>query len=229
MHIMFTDELFLCFETICSNFTGLWYGQEDLGCHALLILLESCTINICAADISQKVISLQLNRVAVHCALDSAAESLPQPPYPSLHTPSLDPLPSVLTPEEDLHVLPPTKTYGKTLVPSPVTPIPIHADSPSTSFQLSAVQPSPTAANTFAVKETSFPLSCVNINASDGELGHISRQSSSSKHRARRSLLKELHLASLSELIPRKRKLYKHIRNKESTLCKLKKNTRERR
>jgi hypothetical protein len=30
MFVMFTDELFLGFETICSNFTGLWYGQEEL-------------------------------------------------------------------------------------------------------------------------------------------------------------------------------------------------------
>jgi hypothetical protein len=31
MFIMFTDELFLGFETICSTVTGLWYGQEELG------------------------------------------------------------------------------------------------------------------------------------------------------------------------------------------------------
>jgi hypothetical protein len=60
MFVMFTDELFLGFGAICYNFTGLWYGQEQLGYPALLIWLESCTINICAADISQKVISLQL-------------------------------------------------------------------------------------------------------------------------------------------------------------------------
>lgn len=36
-------------------------------------------------------------------------------------------------------------------------------------------------------------------------------------------MLKELHLASISELTPRKRKLYKHIWNRESALCKLKK------
>jgi hypothetical protein len=49
-------------------FTGLWYGQEELGSlgySALLILLECCTINICAADISQKVISLQLKGYAL--------------------------------------------------------------------------------------------------------------------------------------------------------------------
>jgi hypothetical protein len=55
---------------------------------------------------------------------------------------------------------------------------------------MSAVQPSPTAANTFAVKETSFLLSSVNTNASDGELRHINFQKSSSKPRARHSLLK---------------------------------------
>jgi hypothetical protein len=53
---MFTDELFLGFETICS---GLWYGQEELEYPALSIQLECCTVNICAADISCKVISLQ--------------------------------------------------------------------------------------------------------------------------------------------------------------------------
>jgi hypothetical protein len=44
---------------------------------------------------------------------------------------------------KNLHVLTPTKTYSKTLVPSTVIPIPIHVDCPSTSFQMSAIQPSP--------------------------------------------------------------------------------------
>jgi hypothetical protein len=129
---------------------------------------------------------VHLNRFAVPCGSDSAVHSLPQPPDP------FDPLTSVLTPEKDLHALTPTKTYSKILVPTTVTPIPIHVDSPSTSFQMSAIQPSPSAASTFAVKET-FPLSSENIKASDGELKHISHQSSSSKPRARRSLLKELN------------------------------------
>jgi hypothetical protein len=89
---------------------------------------------------------------------------------------------------------------------------------------MSALQPSPAAAaNTFPVKETYFPLSSVNVNASDGELGHVNHQSSSSKPRARHSLLKELNLASCSELTPRKRKLYDHIWNKERALLKLRK------
>jgi hypothetical protein len=46
-------------------FTGLWYGQEELGYPALLILLKCCTVNICAADISQKVIPLQLKWYAL--------------------------------------------------------------------------------------------------------------------------------------------------------------------
>jgi hypothetical protein len=108
-------------------------------------------------------------------------------------------------------------------VPSAVTPDPIHADSPSTSFQISAIKPSPAAVNTFAVKETYFPPSSINVNASDGELGYINRQSSSSKPRARHSVLKELNLASCSKLTPRKRKLYDRIRNKECALCKLRK------
>jgi hypothetical protein len=58
---MFTDELFEGFVTLCNTLTGLWYGQEELGYPALLILLASCTIHFCAANISQKVISPQLN------------------------------------------------------------------------------------------------------------------------------------------------------------------------
>jgi hypothetical protein len=108
------------------------------------------------------------------------------------------------------------------LVPPAVTPIPILADSPSTSIQMSAVQPSPAASNNFAVKGTSLSLSSVNINASDRELRHISCESSSSKHRARHSLLKELALALLSKLTSTKRKLYEHVRNKEDALCKRK-------
>jgi hypothetical protein len=84
---------------------------------------------------------VHLNRFAVPCGSDSAVQSLPQ----RHDTPSFDPLPSVLTPEKDLHVLTPTKTYSKTLVPSTVTPIPIHVHSPSTSFQMSAIKPSPSA------------------------------------------------------------------------------------
>jgi hypothetical protein len=59
MFVMFTDE-FRDFETICSALTGQWYGQEKLEYPALLIPIECCTINICATDISWKVISLQL-------------------------------------------------------------------------------------------------------------------------------------------------------------------------
>jgi hypothetical protein len=54
---------------------------------------------------------------------------------------SLPSVSSCLTPEEDLHVLPPTRMYSKTLIPFAVTPVPIHADSPSASFQMSAIQP----------------------------------------------------------------------------------------
>jgi hypothetical protein len=143
---------------------------------------------------------VRLNRVAVPCGSACAAQSLPQPPEPSLHISSFNPLPLVSSTEDDLRGLPPTITYSKTLVPSAVTPIPIHADGPSASFQMSAVQPSPTAAKNFAMKETSFLLNSVDRNACDGELGHVNRQSSSSKPRARHSLSKELNLPSPSEL-----------------------------
>jgi hypothetical protein len=92
---------------------------------------------------------------------------------------------------------------------------------------MSAVQPSPTAANTFAVKENSFSISSVNINSSDGELGHIGRHSSSSKPRARHSLLKELNLAFLSELTLRKRKVYNILRIRRVHFANPERNTRE--
>jgi hypothetical protein len=83
MFVMFTDELFLGFETVC--FTGLWYGQDELGYPALLILLECCTVNFCATVISQKVISLQLKGYTLtewqfHVP-KILLQSLPQPPY----------------------------------------------------------------------------------------------------------------------------------------------------
>jgi hypothetical protein len=59
MFVMFSDELFEGFQAISSTLIGLWYGQEELGYPALLILLECCTINICAAVICQKMFSLQ--------------------------------------------------------------------------------------------------------------------------------------------------------------------------
>jgi hypothetical protein len=62
---MFTDdELILAFVSICFTFTGLWCGQETLGYPALLILLECCAINICAANTSWQVISLHLKEHA---------------------------------------------------------------------------------------------------------------------------------------------------------------------
>jgi hypothetical protein len=151
---------------------------------------------------------VHLSGFAVPYGTDSMAQSLPQPPYPSIRNTSIDPLPSGLTLECDLNVLVPTRTYSKTLVPS--------------AFKICAIQSSPTAANAFAVKET-FLLGSEKIYASDGALGHISRQCSPSKPRARRSMLKELNLASLSDLTPNKRILYELIRNKESAFCKLKK------
>ncbi|PNF29154.1 hypothetical protein B7P43_G12376 [Cryptotermes secundus] len=204
----------------------VWAGRVGLSCTTdsarMLHNKVLCNKHFSESDFTTAE-RVHLNRCAVPYGTDSAAQSLPQPPDTSLHTPSFDTLPSDLSPVHDLKVLPPTRTYSKTLVPSAVAPVPIHADSPSTSFQMSAIQSSPTTGNISSVKETSYLLGSGNIYASDGALGHISCQSSSSKPRARRSLLKELNLASLSELTPKKRKLYAQIRNKESALCKLKK------
>jgi hypothetical protein len=79
----------------------------------------SCSSHFLESDFTTTE-RVQLHRFAVACGSDSALQSLPQPP----DTPSFDPLPSVLTPEKDLHVLTSTKTYSKTLVPSTVLPLP---------------------------------------------------------------------------------------------------------
>jgi hypothetical protein len=146
-----------------------------LECPALLILLECYTINICASGISWKVISLRLQgymstewQFPVLRICCSHSHNLLSITYPFR-----DSLPSVITHRDYIHVVP--RNTNKTLVPSPVTRIPVHAHCPSTSLKMSAVQTSPAATNTSAVKETSFPLSSVNMNASDGELGHINR------------------------------------------------------
>jgi hypothetical protein len=95
-----------------------------------------CNKYLCSRHFLESVFTIaervQLNRVTISCGLHSASQSLPQPLVPSLHTPSLDPLPSVIISEDNIHVVPPT-TY-KTLVPSAVTPIPKHADNQSFHF-----------------------------------------------------------------------------------------------
>jgi hypothetical protein len=166
-----------------------------------------------------------LNRMAVPCSSDSAAQDpTPQvPDSPSLM--DLNSLPSVLSPQKNLHVQPPKRTYSKLPMSSSIpTPLPFYVDSPSTSSQISAVNSTPTAANTFAVEGTSCPLT---LNASEGEFRHINGQNSSSKPRARHSLLKDLNLATVSQLTPREKFLYDRIRNKESALCKLRKKYRQ--
>jgi hypothetical protein len=182
-----------------------------------------CTRNICAASISWKVPDfttsverIHLNRVTFPCVSDLTSHSIS-----SLLVPYLDSLPFLLTPEDDFHVLPPSSTYSKMSVASlTVTRNPVHAESP-TFLQIPALQVSPTSANTSASEETFFTPSFVNISVSDGEIRHIKCRSSSSKPQARHSLLKELNLASLSELTPRKRKVYECIWKMQSALCNL--------
>jgi len=146
--------------------------------------------------------------------------------------PVLPPLPltSELAPEKNsLQVLPPLRTYSKLRSSSThiETPLPIHKDGPSTSSPISVPNPTQATANIFYVEDTSLSLSLDSSTASDGEFGCFSGQNSSSKPTARRSLLKELNLA-MSDLTPRKRKLYQRIWRKESALYKSRKKYRSR-
>jgi hypothetical protein len=76
----------------------------------------------------------------------------------------------------------------------------------------------------FVVEDTHCPLT---LNASDGEFRHINCQNSSSKTRARHSLLRELSLSTVAQFTPREKSLYDKIRDKESALCKLRKKYRK--
>jgi hypothetical protein len=113
----------------------VWAGRVGLSCTIesarMLHNKYLCSRHFLDSDFTTAE-RVHLNRVAVPCASDSSAQSLPQPPVASLHTPSFDPVPSFMT----HNVIPPT-TLIKTMVHSTITPIPIHADGPSTSFQMS--------------------------------------------------------------------------------------------
>jgi hypothetical protein len=221
------EQLCLLCNKICSFVYSamVWAGRVGRHCSItdtrMLLQKYLCSKYFLETDFTTSG-RIHLNRVAIPCVSDLTSHSAPQPYMPSVHIPYLDSLLSPLTPEDNLHVLPPIRTYSKMLLTSlAAIPTLVLAESP-TSLQIPAFQLS-SLASTFVAEETSFTPSSLNVKASDRELRHISCQSSSSKPRARHSLLKELNLASLSQLISNKRKLYERIRNKESALCKLKK------
>jgi len=75
----------------------------------------------------------------------------------------------------------------------------------------------------FSNTEPFIPFGCVNKNACGRQLGSISLQSSSSKHKARHFVLTKLVLDRVAELTPRNKKLYNMIQTRDSALCKLRK------
>jgi hypothetical protein len=82
MFVMFTDELFLGFETVCSTHEGLWYLQEELGyCARMLHNKYLCSRHFSEGDFTTAE-KVHLNREAVPCGSDSNAQSLPQPREP---------------------------------------------------------------------------------------------------------------------------------------------------
>ena len=141
------------------------------------------------------------------------------------HSQILNSLPSLLSPQKNLHVQPPRRTYGKLPVSSSSiqTPLSVLEDGPWTSSQICAVKFTPTIASMFAVEDITCPLA---LSASDGEFRCINCPNPSSKPRARNSLLRELNLATVSQFTPREKLLYDRIRKKESALCKLRRKCR---
>jgi hypothetical protein len=135
---LWEPQISLCLgsSTGCSTFTVLWCIDAVKMLHYKYL----CSKHFLESDF-RTAERIQLNRVEVLSGSDQL-HIQSQPSVPSFHVPSLDSLPSVLTPEDDLYVRPPTRTYSKMLVTSfAVTPITIHihAESPSTSPQIPAL------------------------------------------------------------------------------------------
>jgi len=166
-----------------------------------------------------------LNRRAVPCSSDSASQD-PTPQLPDSALTDLNSLPSLLSPQKNLHVQAPSRTNGKLPVfsCSIQTSLSVLEDSPCTSSQICAVKSTPPAASMFAVEDFSYP---VTLYASDGEFRRINRPNPSLKPRARHSLLRELNLATVTQFTPREKLLYDRICKKESVLCKLRKRCRQ--
>ena len=109
--------------------------------------------------------------------------------------------------EEYLHVLVPTKTYSKKSKTSRTEePVQIHSDTSLPSF-ISPDMSVPAETCTFSQEDTSFSLVSASESASGEELGSVNLQSSSPKHKAWHSLIKDLGLDRVAKLTPRKKKV----------------------
>jgi len=168
---------------------------------------------------------IHLISLAVPCGLDLTSHFIPQASPPSKFS-VLPPLPLSfeLTPEENnLHVLPTLRTCSKLPLSSNRIETPLPHRATSNSSQISVPKLTPVAANLFSMENTSFFIS---VDGSDWEYRCSNDPTSSSEHRERHSLLKELNLV-MSDLTPRKWKLYHRIADKcpislvkrNSTLC----------
>jgi len=141
---------------------------------------------------------IHLNRMLVPtlCATTSHSHSTPQPTKLGFSTPPVSSSSPLVACPDYLPVQKPIKTYSKLSI---------------------------TTSKTFSSTGPSISLGLVTENACGGELGSVSLQSSSSKRKARHSVLKKLDLDRVAELTPRKKKLYNLIQTRESALCKLRK------
>jgi hypothetical protein len=129
----------------------------------------------------------QLNRAAVSYSSDSASQA-PTPQLPDSPFMDVNSVPSLLSPQKNLHVQPPKRTCGKLPMSSSSieTLLYTHEDSPRTSPQICVVMSTPAAANMFAVEDTSCSLT---LNASNGDFRHINHPNSSPKPRDRHYFL----------------------------------------
>jgi hypothetical protein len=83
----------------------VWAGRVRISCTVDSARMRHCKF-LCSKHFSESDFTtaerVHLNRFAVPCGTDSAAQSVTQPPDPSLHTPSFDPVPSCPTSHQNL-------------------------------------------------------------------------------------------------------------------------------
>ena len=158
---------------------------------------------------------------AVPCNSGSATYD-PTPQLPDSALTDFNSLPSLLSPQKNLHVQAPSRTYGKLPVSYSVNSF--YPWRQFIHFLSNLCKSTPTTTNVFADEDIFCPLK---LNASDGELRRFISPNPSSKPRARHSLLRELNLATVSHFTPREILLYVRIRKKERALCKLRRTCRK--
>ena len=124
--------------TFLFSFQCQRIGRESRPVVQYWLCKNACKYFLCSKHFAESDFCtserVRLNKVAVPHGSDSFSHSIPQPSESAYYIPSLNSLPTTLTPEHNLHVLPPTRNYGKAFESSTKTPMPVQVVSSSTAL-----------------------------------------------------------------------------------------------